>query len=112
MAAWKRRAIENGKLMDKIWCSALERVEKRRASGDTRACIADRLLDEYAEKGMPFTRHAFFMLLGEMCEGGAETTSSSMLSMILAITKYPEVQVKARKQIDAICGTERQVSLV
>jgi cytochrome P450 len=93
--------------MDTIWSSALECVEERRARGDTRACITDRLLDEYAEKGCPFTRHALFMLLAEMCEGGAETTSSSMLSMILAITKHPEFQVKARKQIDAVCGAER-----
>jgi cytochrome P450 len=94
--------------MDKIWSTALETVEKRRSTGDVRECIADRLIDEYNEKGYPFSRHAFMMLLGEMCEGGAETTSSSMLTMILAITKYPEVQRKARLQIDAVCGTERQ----
>ena len=93
--------------MDKIWGSALERVEKRRSLGDTRHCIADRLIDEYEEKGYPFTRHALFMLLGEMCEGCAEATSSSMLSMILAITKYPEVQRKARVQLNAVCGAER-----
>jgi hypothetical protein len=32
--------------------------------------------------------------------------------MILAITKYPEAQVKARKQIDAVCGTERYVAVI
>jgi cytochrome P450 len=106
-SAWKQRALSAGRAMDKIWNSALTAVETRRALGDVRPCIADRLLDEYAEKGNPFNRHAFFMLLGEMCEGGAETTSSSMLTMILAITKYPEVQRKARVQIDAVCGTER-----
>lgn len=108
-AAWKRRALAAGKAMDNIWNSALERVEKRRSLGDTRSCIADRLIEEYEEKGSPFSRHAFFMLLGEMCEGGAETTSSSMLSMILAITKHPEVQQKARVQLDMVCGTERFV---
>jgi cytochrome P450 len=107
-AGWKQRAFSAGRAMDKIWSTALETVEKRRGTGDVRECIADRLIDEYNEKGYPFSRHAFMMLLGEMCEGGAETTSSSMLTMILAITKYPEVQRKARLQIDAVCGTERQ----
>jgi cytochrome P450 len=30
-----------------------------------------------------------------------------LLTIILAITKYPEVQVKAREQLDAVCGTDR-----
>jgi cytochrome P450 len=30
-----------------------------------------------------------------------------LLTLILAFTKHPEVQVKARKELDAVCGTER-----
>jgi len=30
-----------------------------------------------------------------------------ILTLILAFTKYPEVQTKARKELDAVCGTER-----
>jgi len=30
-----------------------------------------------------------------------------LLTLILAITKHPEVQVKAQKELDAVCGTEK-----
>jgi cytochrome P450 family 619 len=30
-----------------------------------------------------------------------------LLTLILAITKFPEAQVKARKELDRVCGTER-----
>ena len=107
LAPWKQRALSSGRAMDKIWSKALRLVKQRRLLGDTRSCIADQLLDQYDEQGYPISQHAFELLLGEMCEGGAETTSSSMLTMVLALTKYPEVQRKARIEIDAICGTER-----
>lgn len=34
-------------------------------------------------------------------------TANMLLTLILAVTKFPEVQVKARKELDAVCGTER-----
>jgi cytochrome P450 family 619 len=30
-----------------------------------------------------------------------------LLTLILAFTKHPEVQVKAREELDAVCCTER-----
>lgn len=30
-----------------------------------------------------------------------------LLTIILAVTKFPEVQIKARKELDEVCGTER-----
>lgn len=30
-----------------------------------------------------------------------------LLTLILAITKFPEVQVKAQRELDAVCGTDR-----
>ncbi|KAI9742375.1 MAG: hypothetical protein M1818_003908 [Claussenomyces sp. TS43310] len=106
-AKWKKRALRAGLAMDGIWGKARRLVEERRAVGDHRHCIADRLLDEYNESGFPMTQHAFDMLLGEMCEGGAETTSSSMLTMILAVTRFSAVQHKARAEIDKVCGSDR-----
>jgi cytochrome P450 len=104
---WKRRAFESGQAMDAIWSKARRLVEERRRDGYARDSIADRLLDEYSEKGFPMTQHAFENLLGELVEGGAETTSSSMLTLFRLLAKHPEVQEKARSQIDAVCGTER-----
>jgi cytochrome P450 len=95
--------------MDSIWSKARRLVEERRARGDRRQSIADNLIDEYTAKGYPYTQHAFDMLLGELVEGGAETTSSSILTVLLALARKPEIQAKARKEIDAVCGAERCV---
>jgi cytochrome P450 len=93
--------------MDAIWGEARAFVEDRRKRGIKRDCIADKLLDEYEAKGSPFTQHAFDMLLGELVEGGAETTSSSLLTVVLALARNPAIQERARKEIDPICGTHR-----
>jgi cytochrome P450 len=93
--------------MDAIWGEARAFVEDRRKRGIKRDCIADKLLDEYEVKGSPFTQHAFDMLLGELVEGGAETTSSSLLTVVLALARNPAIQERARKEIDPICGTHR-----
>lgn len=95
--------------MDSIWAKARKMVEERRNLGDKRDSIADRLLDDYNANGYPMSQHAFDMLLGELVEGGAETTSSSVLTDILALARNPQIQEKARKEIDAVCGTERFV---
>jgi cytochrome P450 len=106
-AFWKRRALAAGNTMDEVWGKSRRLVEERRANGDHRPCIIDDLLDQYEKKGFPFTEHGFNILMGEMVEGGADTTSSQLLTLILALAKNPHVQEKARAEIDALCGAER-----
>ncbi|KAK5189962.1 hypothetical protein LTR47_005961 [Exophiala xenobiotica] len=107
MAFWKRRAIEAGAVMDSVWGEARRRIDARRATGERRNCIIDVLLDEYDKKGMPFSKHGFDNLMGELVEGGADTTAAQLLTLILAFGLYPKVQEKARKELDGVCGTDR-----
>ncbi|OIW32566.1 cytochrome P450 [Coniochaeta ligniaria NRRL 30616] len=109
LAFWKRRAMNAGRTMDAVWSEARSRAEARRATGERRNCIIDHLLDDYEKKGWPATisQHAFNNLLGETVEGGADTTAAQLLTLILAFALYPEVQERARREIDATCGPER-----
>ncbi|KAM5354649.1 hypothetical protein ACJ41O_001296 [Fusarium nematophilum] len=109
LAFWKRRAFDAGKTMDGTWGEARRRVEERRARGERRKCIMDTLLDDYEKKGWPpsIRQHAFTNLMGEIVEGGADTTAAQLLTLILAFALHPEVQNKARKEIDEACGAER-----
>lgn len=109
LAFWKGRALDAGRTMDSTWSEARRRVEERRATGVRRNCIIDNLLDDYESKGWPqsISQHAFTNLMGEMIEGGADTTSAQLLTLILAFALNPHVQEKARKEIDAVCGTLR-----
>jgi len=110
LAPWKRRAIYAGEVMSKIWAEARKRVDDRRARGDIRTSLgslADKLLDEYAEKGSILGKDELDHFFGLLVEGGAETTSSTMLTLVLCLALNPRVQVEARKELDAVCGTER-----
>lgn len=107
MAIWKRRAINAGKAMDEAWSEARKFVDKRRATGERRECIADQLMDEYEQKGWPFSEHSFNNLLGELVEGAADTTASHISTLILAFALNPQVQAKARAEIDRVCGVDR-----
>jgi len=107
MAFWKRRALKAGKTMDECWSEARRRVDERRAQGIRRDCVADTLIEEYDTKGWAFDQHAFNNLMGEIVEGAADTTSNQILTLILAFALHPEVQAKAREEIDRVCEGNR-----
>jgi hypothetical protein len=46
-----------------------------------------------------------------LLEGGSDTTSSQLLTFIIALCAFPEVQEKAQKEVDTFVGRDR-VSLV
>lgn len=104
---WKNRAYECRNTMDTMWSKARAIIDERRARGDNRACLIDAKIDEYKLKGSPMSEHAFNNLFGELVEAGADTTANQVLTLILAIAKYPAVQKRAQAEIDAVCGTER-----
>lgn len=104
---WKKRAYRMRDKMDTVWGKARQLVEERRARGDKRECMIDMKLDEYNKNGWPMSQPAFNNLFGELMEAGADTTANQILTIILALAKDPKVQEKARKEIDAVCGTER-----
>ncbi|KAJ0351053.1 hypothetical protein COL154_013062 [Colletotrichum chrysophilum] len=88
--------------MDETWSTARRLVEERRAQGEKRNYIIDGLLDEYEQKGWPasISQHAFTNLMGEIIEGGADTTAAQLLTLILAFALHPEIQQKAQVEID------------
>ena len=49
-------------------------------------------------------------LAGNLLGGGMDTTSSTMISCILALCRFPRVQAKAHAELDAVVGPERSPS--
>lgn len=45
--------------------------------------------------------------LGAVMQAGAETTASAIKTNIMFLATHPEVQEKAQREIDAVCGAER-----
>ncbi|CAI4218720.1 unnamed protein product [Parascedosporium putredinis] len=103
----QKRAFHMRDYMDRTWGNARRLVEERRSRGDARSCMIDDKLDEYAKKGWPMSDVAFNNLFGELMEAGADTTANQILTLILALAMNPQIQVRARAELDAVCGTER-----
>jgi cytochrome P450 len=107
-APWKQRALRAGKVMDEAWGGSLKAVRDRRATGEKRDCVADKILDDYEAKGdQLLSEHKLQNLLGEMVEGGSDTTSAQLLTFIMAMATYPRVQEKAHKLMDEVIGSSR-----
>ncbi|KAF2807406.1 putative cytochrome P450 oxidoreductase [Mytilinidion resinicola] len=107
-APWKQRAYRVNKKMDVAWAGTLNAVRKRRAVGDKRECMADSLLVE-VEKNPNYilSEHSIQNLLGEMIEGGADTTTAQLSTFLVAMACYPRVQAKAQALIDEKIGSGR-----
>lgn len=106
-ATWKRRAQGSYKCMDDTWSEARRLVEARRAKGLKRLSIIDSILDQEKHSDLNVTDKQMNHFLGVLVEGGADTTASATLTSIMHLALHPEIQAKARKELDALCGTER-----
>lgn len=106
-AGWKRRAKTSYKAMDNVWREARRRADERRAKGEKRPAMLDRMLDGEVKVDVALTDNQINHFLGVLVEGGADTTAGSMLTSIMLLTLNPEVQKKAQKELGAVCGAER-----
>ncbi|KAH7072514.1 putative cytochrome P450 oxidoreductase [Paraphoma chrysanthemicola] len=107
IAPWGKKIREARESMW-VWDESRKRLDARRALGERRNCVGDEILDSIdKKKDLGITDYGITLTFGEFVGGGADTTASQLQSLILAFAKYPEVQEKARTQIDAVCGTRR-----
>jgi cytochrome P450 len=91
-----------------IFAHARKLVETRRANGDIRESLADRLIDRTIRPDHLLTQEQINTgILGASLQGGAETSTGHTLTNILFLAKYPEYQRKAGIEVDRVCGTER-----
>ncbi|KAF1843820.1 cytochrome P450 2D18 [Cucurbitaria berberidis CBS 394.84] len=103
----KARAKHCYRAVTAIWVDARKRVEKRRQNGDERSSMADRVLSGEVKFDVPLTPTQLSNFFGTLHQGGADTTSSMVLTHVLYLAKHPLVQHKARLELDCVCGTER-----
>lgn len=92
------------------WAEARRRLEDRRRKGDKRSSLADRLPDGTQPMDVPLDTEMENCFLGILVEGGAEMTASSLETAFLFLAVHPEVQAKARREIDRVCGPDKMPS--
>ena len=89
---WEDRTREVERLMKGLYGDALADVRKRRQAGVNRNSFMDSILD--SQEKLQLTDNQLMFLGGVLMEGGSDTSSSLILSLVQAMTKYPDVQAR------------------
>ncbi|KAG2419536.1 hypothetical protein HFD88_004332 [Aspergillus terreus] len=91
MSPWRRWARQIRAEQRQLYFELLQEVKSQRPRGIYRNCFMSQLLDEkFAEKYELDEEHIAY-IGGVLMEGGSDTTASTLLSFLLAMTKYPKV---------------------
>lgn len=106
-AYWKSTTRSSREVTLSTWTEARRLVDQRRAKGDKRDCLVDNLLDQYEKDGCPWTKQELDKWLGEMVEGGADTSGSAIATLLMVFAKWPRIQQRAQDEIDSVCGANR-----
>ncbi|KAE8347387.1 hypothetical protein BDV24DRAFT_173253 [Aspergillus arachidicola] len=107
LAGWKQRAAAVYKGQHDLYHGLLSGTKRRISNTGYVNCFMDRLLsDEEMAKHNLDDEHLAF-LGGVMMEAGSDSTSSTLLSFILAMMKFPHVLKKLQAEVDTVCGDER-----
>ncbi|KAF8686528.1 cytochrome P450 [Rhizoctonia solani] len=105
LARWKDVCDETRRRQRNLYFGLLRETEERVANNYENGCFMEEVLTRQAEFGI--SRELVGYLGGVMIEGGSDTTSSWVQSLILALAAFPEAQKKAQDEIDKVVGADR-----
>lgn len=89
---WKYRAEECRDLMKSLYKDVLDQVRERRNNGIERNSLMDQVLAN--QEKSPLTESELQFLGGVLMEGGSDTSSALILTIVQALSKFPEVAIK------------------
>ncbi|KAF2795132.1 cytochrome P450 [Melanomma pulvis-pyrius CBS 109.77] len=104
---WRSRGEKIFQKTRKVYKTELDAVHARIAAGTQKPCFAvDFLKQQEAETKFSETQQLF--LLGTLMEAGSDTSRASIGQLIAAAATYPDWPVRARAQLDSICGADAE----
>ncbi|KDQ16557.1 hypothetical protein BOTBODRAFT_54002 [Botryobasidium botryosum FD-172 SS1] len=104
-APWKTLCKKVRTLQRDLYFGLLKECEHRIANGLRNDCFMEGVLDRQKEFGM--SRELVGYLGGVLIEGGSDTTSSFLQTLILAMVMYPDARKKAQEELDRVVGQDR-----
>ncbi|KAH9901131.1 cytochrome P450 [Cubamyces lactineus] len=95
--------------IDKLFNNPYDVCQKRLAAGELGDCAAKSMMESFGKhpKGPEYSDTVIKSTLGSLYVGGADTTVSALGTFFLAMTLNPDIQEKARQQLDQVVGTHR-----
>ncbi|KAL4952025.1 cytochrome P450 [Aspergillus filifer] len=109
LAPWKRRAREIQRDQRALYFRLYDATKERMRKGIRTGCFMEKLIDEQ-EKNKLDDEHTAY-LGGNLMEAGSDTTSSMLLSFLLAVLENPDALRKAQADVDRVCGAERSPNM-
>ncbi|KAJ7444604.1 cytochrome P450, partial [Mycena galericulata] len=108
-AKWKRDSKNVRALQRALYFGLVDEAAERVHSGGENGSYIEELLVRQDEFGMD--REMTGYPAGVLVEGGSETTSSYLSTLILALVAYPDARKKAHEEIDRVVGEHRLPTL-
>ena len=108
MAPWKQKAKQIRRDQREIYFRLYNATKARMAEGTRVGCFMEKLIDD--QKSNLDDEHKTY-LGGVLMEGGSDTTSSTLLSFLLAMLENPVVLKRAQEDVDRVCGLERSPTM-
>ncbi|RPD65871.1 cytochrome P450 [Lentinus tigrinus ALCF2SS1-7] len=95
--------------VDRLLNAPYEDVQRRLVTDEVGDCAAKSLIEAFGRtpKDPAYTDYIMRATLGSLYVGGADTTVSALGSFFLAMVLNPEIQEKARKELDHVVGSHR-----
>jgi len=108
MAEFKRHSLEWRKSTEAMVNYPFEHLQKRMASGIVQPSLASVELEEVAKSGPDPQREEMIRnVAGMSYAAGSDTTVAAILSFILAMVIYPDIQAHAQEEIRRVVGPDR-----
>ncbi|KAF9647627.1 cytochrome P450 [Thelephora ganbajun] len=103
-ASWKTEVKITRRLQRKLYFDLLEQVEARMQKGSSNGCFMETVIEK--GPGFGLDREAVGYIGGNLIEGGADTTSAFLQTLVLALVNFPDVQARAQEELDSVIGGE------
>jgi len=105
LAPWMQACDDVKKRRDELhWRLYQECEDRTRRDEDPRSMMEETILKQ---KELDLDRAAVAYLGIVLLEGGTDTSAAYLMSLILLVTAFPDVQKTAQKAIDAVVGDAR-----
>ena len=100
-----KKARELHKKEKALYLSHWLKAKKDTLAGTITRCFCEELVDVQKAEGFDDDQAAY--ISGTLLEAGSDTTSSTLYAFVQAMVLYPEVQRKAKEEIDRVIGSDR-----
>ncbi|KIM73756.1 hypothetical protein PILCRDRAFT_828807, partial [Piloderma croceum F 1598] len=106
-AEFKRKAKAWRKLSQSMLKSPYEMTKRKVLEGTALSSMARDLIELYTKEGRIDGEDDIAACTAATYSGGSDTTVSAILSFILALVLYPEVQTRGQEELDRVVGRDR-----